>query len=205
MPDDAEPTPRTRRPSNHLPAEDAGTIARLAATRRAFKDALKREREKTAQLKRDLDLSNAKVVELQPLADGSKAKELHAQLLTLKHRGRFDAIAAESGVKAGAALEDLWAGSGYKAEADQVDEDAIRQAITAQKAARPYLFGEATAEASTAEVKLPAGPGANRGGSTTTPPARFTDDQLSDPAFVMRNWDANVQQAQDVLARGMGR
>ncbi len=209
MPDDSNPTPKPRRSVAYAPAEDPGTIARLAAKGRGYRDALKLEREKTAQLQRDLDASKATISELKPLADGSKAQELAAELRTLKHRGKFDAIAGELGVRPGA-IEDLYALSGYKPEADTVDEAAVRAAIEAQKTARPFLFGgEASgtrAEAPpAAPPTLPAGPGASRGGSTSVPPARFTDDQLSDVTFVMNNWDANVQQAKDGIARGFAR
>lgn len=208
MPAEAEPTPaRTRRADASL-AEDQGLVARLAARGRAFKDALKRAREDLALAKTDIQARDARIAELQPLADGSKAEALAAELRTLKHRGRFDAIAGELGVRPGA-VEDLYALSGYKPEADTVDDAAIRAAIDGQKTARPYLFGGAEAEAtsgdSTPTPTLAAGPGSGRGGSTAAPPARYTEAQLSDPAFVMRNWEANVQQAKDTLERGFGR
>lgn len=209
MADETESTPKNkpRRTVAYVPADDPGTVAQLAAEKRSVQHTLKRVRGELEQLRRDLDASKAKVAELQPLADGSKANELAAELRTLKHRGRFDAIAGELGVRPGA-IEDLYALSGYKPEADTVDDAAIRAAIEAQATARPYLFGEASAEATPptpTPPTLPAGPGVNRGGSTTVPPARFTEDQLSDPIFVMQNWAANVQQAQDGIARGFSR
>lgn len=210
MPDETEPTPKNkaRRTVAYAPAEDQGLVARLAAEKRSAQHARKRAVEELAAAQRDLEAARATISELKPLADGSKAQELAAELRTLKHRGRFDAIAGELGVRPGA-VEDLYALSGYKPEADTVDEAAVRAAIEGQRTARPYLFGEASAEGTpptpAPTPTLPAGPGASRGGSTTVPPARFTDDQLSDVTFVMNNWDANVQQAKDGIARGFTR
>lgn len=196
-----------------MPAEtddNQGLVARLAARGRAFKDALKAARTELAQAKADLQARDATIADLKPLADGSRAEALAAELRTLKHRGKFDAIAGELGARPGA-VEDLYTLSGYKPEADTVDEAAVRAAIEAQKTARPYLFGEASAAAGegtptpTPTPTQPAGPGANRGGSTAAPPARYTEAQLSDPAFVMANWDSNVQQAKDGVERGFAR
>ncbi len=189
-----------------------GLVARLAAERRAFKDALKRVRGELAQLKTTLQTKETELTTAKQAADGNASAEqvrkLTAELRTIKHRNAFDKIAGEAKVKPGAALDDLWNGSGYKPEADQVDEAAIRQAIEAQKTARPYLFDLADgstatpADGSTTTPPAPKpGPAYGQGGSTTTA-AKFTDDQLSDPVFAFKNFERISAAASERVARG---
>lgn len=202
---ETDPIEKPGRPSSrHLAADSGdGILARIAAQRRSFKEALHREREKTNSLQRDLEARNAELAKLKPLADGSRVGALEAELATLKHRGRFDTVARDAGARP-EALDDLYKLSGYQAEGEP-DDGKIKAAIDAQKTGRAYLFG--SVEDASAGVERPAqpGPGSGRGAGTSAPPARYTEAQLSDPAFVMANWDANVKQAQAALDRGLVR
>lgn len=202
---ETDPLEQPRRPSTRRVAADQGDgiLARIAAQRRSFKEALHRERETTAALRRDLEAQAAEVARLKPLADGSRVGALESELATLKHRGRFDEAARAAGARP-EALGDLYALSGYAPEGEP-DEAKIKAAIDGQKASRSYLFGSTEDASAAATSTTGAGPGAGRGAGTSAPPARYTEAQLSDPAFVMANWDSNVLQAKDALARGLVR
>lgn len=202
---ETDPLEKPSRPSSRPVAADQGDgiLARIAAQRRSFKEALARERDRTAALQRDLEAQTAELARLKPLADGSRVGALEAELATIKHRGRFDSVARDAGARP-EALNDLYALSGYQPEGDP-DESKIKAAIEGQRTGRPYLFG--SVEDTSAGGSRPAqpGPGSGRGAGTSAPPARYTEAQLSDPAFVMANWDSNVQQAQAAIERGLVR
>ncbi|OJW20454.1 MAG: hypothetical protein BGO49_04395 [Planctomycetales bacterium 71-10] len=194
-------------------AENAGTIARLAAKARGYLEKYNQEKIRADGLKTQVDGLTSEVTTLREKADGStsarKVEELTAQLRGLKHRAVFDRLAGEAGVKPGA-TDDLYQLSGWKPEADAVDEAAMKQAIADQKGKRGYLFGEAEAGApppadgSTTTTPPPApkpGPAYGQGGSTTTAP-KFTDDQLSDPVYSFNNFEKISAAASERVARG---
>lgn len=144
-----------------------------------------------AELEAAAKTSGAELAGLRERAsESAQAKQiaaLTAELRSVNHRRVFDRLAAEAGV-ASAAVGDLWTLSGYQAEADEADETAIKTLIDGQKTARPHLFGGADQAAEPPVERLPPGPGANRG-SGAKAPQEFTEAQLSDPVFVMKNFD----------------
>lgn len=122
-----------------------------------------------------------------------RVEELTAQMRDMKHQEAFTRVAASKGVRPDG-IPDLWQLSGYKAEADEIDEAALSVLIDDQKAKRPYLFGESKggdpiSGGNPSPVKP--GPASGQGNLTKISPA-FTEEQLNDPGFVMKNW-AKIQ------------
>lgn len=161
----------------------------------------------TAKTAAETELSSLKAKNDVPTAL-KRVDELTGELRIIKHRKVFDKLATDSGVKP-EALEDLYQLSGYKAETDVIDEAAVKAAIDGQKTARSYLFGAAGETVETPAPgtppqaqQLPPGPGSNRGGSPITPPQKFTEAQLSDPEFCMKNYAAITAAASESIARG---
>lgn len=192
-------------------SEDPSTIARLAAKARGYLERYNQEKARADGLQSKLDAQTTEMTTLREKADGStsarKVEELTAELRGLKHRAVFDRLAGEAGVRQGAA-DDLYQLSGWKPEADAVDEAAMKQAIADQKGKRGYLFGEAgtttPADDSTPPATPPSpkpGPAYGQGGSTTSTP-RFTEEQLSDPVFAFKNYDKISAAASERVARG---
>jgi chromosome segregation ATPase len=116
--------------------------------------------------------------ELQAQVDEYKGK-----LRDRDHRDKFKALAHAAGVTQDKALDDLWQLSGYKAEADEVDDAKITAAITGALAGRDWLKAApapvgangkpaapatTTAQVAAHDTRSP-GPGASRGGASTTP------------------------------------
>jgi chromosome segregation ATPase len=114
------------------------------------------------------------------LAAAAKAQphELQVQLDEYKgklrdrdHRDKFTTLAKAAGVTQDKALDDLWQLSGYKAEADEIDDTKITAAITSTLKDRDWLkaapaSGDATTPPpSGANATLQSGPGAHRGGA----------------------------------------
>lgn len=189
---------------------EAGIVARLAAQKTKFKSAWKSLADKVAGYEKTIADLTAERDNLKIQADTSlaakKVDELTGQLRTLKHRQAFDNAALKAGAKP-SALEDLWKLSEIKAEADEPDAKAIGEVIDAQKQARAWAFG------TTAEPKLgpdgkpieppivKPGPASGQGGNTTASPT-FSTEQLSDPKFVMMNWERISAAAAERVARG---
>lgn len=145
---------------------------------------------------------------LQVKADTSVAakrvQELEGEIRQRDHRKAFDKVAKARGASE-QALDDLWTLSGYKAEAPEADETAIGTLLDAQKTARPYLFapnGTTTPPPPPGTPPPPKpGPGSGQGGSTTAT-TTFSPDQLSDPKFVMANFEAISQASSERMKRG---
>lgn len=193
-------------------SEDPGTVARLAAKARDYYHRHKTEKARADGLQTQLDGLKAEANTLREKADGStsakKVEELTAELRGLKHRAVFDRLAGEAGVKPGA-TDDLYQLSGWKPEADAVDEAAMKQAIADQKGKRGYLFGEAgattAADGSTTTPETPPAPkpGPAYGqGETVAGSPKFTEDQLSDAVYSFTNFDRISAAAAERRDRG---
>lgn len=194
--------------------------ARLGAKIRAYATKLKTVEAENADLKtRATTAETARTTAETELATLKAAKdvptalkrvdELTAELRGIKHRAVFDKLASEAGVKPGA-VDDLYRLSEYKADADTVDEAAVKSLIEAQKASRGFLFGEADEATEqpapgtpAPDQQLPAGPGVNRGGSILKGPRQFTEAQLSDAEFCMKNHAAIAAASADKIERGL--
>lgn len=124
----------------------------------------------------------AKKLESLPNELGAEVDRLKGELRTRDHRAKFGDLAREAKVRPDA-LGDLWDLSGYRAEADEIDEDAMRAAITKAVETRPYLLdGEAVKPAPKA------GPAGGKGGKADTPGIfRMSRQQAGDPEFQQAN------------------
>jgi hypothetical protein len=134
-------------------------------------------------------------IEAEPHELQKQVDEYRGKLRDRDHRDKFRELARTQGVTHDKALDDLWSLSGYKADADTVDETKLTAAITGALAGRDWLKATpapagangtagapaTTAAQSAAEVTRPPGPGATRGaGSGTGDPdaalaARYPD------------------------------
>ena len=193
---------------------NAGVIARLGSQRGQLRAEVRTLTGERDTLRTELEAARRENAELKVKADTSasakRVQELEGQLRDAAHRKVFDRIAGDKGVKDARALGDLYQLSGYKAEGEAPDEAAIGALIDAQKAERGYLFGDATATPTptpsgigTGIVKP--GPASGSGGRTETPSSAMfahDDPRLSDPKFVMMNYDKVTQAAQERVARG---
>ena len=160
-------------PESGARSQRDGTVIRLASKARGYLAQYKTEKSRADGLKTDVDKLQGEVQQLRESTSAKKVEELTGELRGLKHRAVFARLAKEQGVREGA-TDDLYQLSGWKPEADAVDEAAMKQAVADQKAKRGYLFGEpetTPADGSTPPATPPAprpGPAYGQGGSTTT-------------------------------------
>lgn len=135
----------------------------------AERDAERAAREKALQ---DYDASPHK----------AEAERLRGQLRDRDHRAAFDRVAEARGI-AKDARDLAWQYSGYRAEGDTPDEDAIGKALDAMKE-RPggaRLYGESGPPPAPAV-------GSGRGGRDSTPGVmRVTQAQLADGKWCMEH------------------
>lgn len=178
---------------------------KLAGAVRRYRLEAESAQKQAKELEKQLKSLEAERDELAKKADTSvaaqKIEELTGRLRTMAHRQAFDAAALKAGAQP-AALEDLWTLSGVKAEKDEPDADAIAAVIEAQKSARSWAFGTPPPppDPNAPPPRKPA-PGAGQGAGTTAP-STFTEDQLTDPKFVMQNFERISLAASERLARG---
>lgn len=170
-----------------------------------------RERAETAEtakanLEKQVTTLTNDLTLLKDSTDAKRVAELTSELRTIKHKDAFRKLALKAGAKP-EGVDDLFALSGHKAETDLVDEAGMTKLIDEQKAKRGYLFGQTTptegeqlAEGEQAPEIKP-GPGSGQGAPLKTGP-KFTEAQLSDPVFVMRNYDAITEASAARVAAG---
>ena len=128
----------------------------------------------------------------------TKIAELQGQIRTRTHKERFAELAKAAGCDP-TAVEAAWKLSGYQAEADDVDDARLNEAIGKAKTDLPVAFSAAqtgTGAAAAAKKPLAPGPGSERGASQkTTDTLRVTKSQMKDYAWVKAN-QAAMSEAQ---------
>lgn len=170
--------------------ENPGLLARFrvkAERYRAQLESLKRDME---ELKGKLEATEREREEFRTKADSSiHAKELErmkSEIRSVKHRHAFEAIAREAGANP-KAIDDVFAASGWKAETDEVDMDAMKAAVESLKEQKDYYFsGSSAAESKSVKPAPGSGKGAPVLGGG---PVISEDLAANDPGYAMRNWD----------------
>lgn len=157
-------------PSVDRAAKLGGAIARLKGERKALRDEVStlKAAGDPAKLKGELDAAKA-------------------EIRTAKHRRVFDEAAKKAKVKEGA-LDDLWAASGYKADADEPDAKAIEAAVGDLRKSKGFYFDPEEGDGQGGERKLQPGAGASRGKPPGDPAKmRVSAAERTDPAFMKAN------------------
>jgi hypothetical protein len=206
MADDTPTQPRARSAANDI-------VARLASQRTHFRTERDRLAKEGEQAKAELARITAENTELKTKVDTSysakRVQELEGKLRDVNHQKVFERMAKTKGV-AEAAVQDLWDLSGYKAEGEQPDEAAIDAVIEEQKVRRPWLFANLVAteqqqqwrENGNPKPPPKPGPASGAGPGAGAPGGLFTEEQLSDPVFVMANYDRIAKAAEERMNRG---
>jgi hypothetical protein len=146
--------------------------------------------------------------ELAVKADNSamvrRVKELEGLLRGARHEAVFGRLAKASGADPDA-VSYLYQLSGWQADGDEPDEEAMAAAVDELKV-RPgltRLFGIPEPKAEEAPqkvVKKAVGTGQGKGDRQSI--VDFTPEQLRDPSFVLNHYDQVVAQAQGKIDRG---
>jgi len=184
---------------------DAGLIARLGAQKQKFKAAWTGLKEKSDALEarvKELTEQNTQLLSKTDVSAAAKrVDELTAELAGYKHRQAFDGLALKSGAQPGA-LNDLWELSKVEVRPGEPDAVALQAVIDKQKTERAWAF--ATPETPVdPNAPPPVKPAVGSGqGGNPKPAAKFSEAQLSDPAFVMNNFAAISQAASERIAAG---
>ncbi len=165
-----------------LQAENA-TIRAEAKDRRIKGRALKEENDRYAAALTELADERDKyklAIEAEPHELQARVDEYKGKLRDRDHRDKFRELARAQGVTQDKAIDDLWSLSGYKAEADEVDDAKITAAISTALQGRDWLkatpatevangkpagSGTKSAQAADQATRTP-GPGATRGGAS---------------------------------------
>lgn len=171
-------------------------VQRLQTENAELRSEAKSRRLKGKELQATLDKHAADLAAVTKERDALKARadaepgELQIQVDTLKgklrdreHRDAFKRLAASAGARTeDTAIDDLWHASGYKAEADEIDDTKITAAIGKALQGRDYLKaapppeggngkplgnGKQPALAGAAHETHPPGPGASRGATAS--------------------------------------
>ena len=199
----------------------SGTIARLASQRTKYRDAARAAVKERKAAANQLEEALQQIEGLKKGDASSRVKELEGQLRTLRHRGAFDRMAKARGAS-DEDLDDLFALSGYKADADEPDEKALGRLLDDQKVhpARKKYFAAATDDEDDDQGEGGRGDGDRdgdrrrngRGNEELTPGRRepspdsgrgrrtdgkgtvfLTRDQLSDPKFMLDPRNAQLK------------
>lgn len=147
------------------------------------------EEQLAASLKENEKIS--KKLETLPGELQAENDRLKGEIRTRDHKGKFNEVAKELKVRP-EAIDDLFNLSGYKAEGDEVNVDAIKEAIAKSLEARPYLI-----DGTESQQPAPARPGPGAGkGPRPTDHTGFTQtySQAADPEFQMSH-RAEIQAA----------
>lgn len=175
-------------------------INRLTSENATLRTEAKSRRLKGKTLSEEVDGLKAQVDALAKERDNLKAtvtaqpgelqqtiERLQSEIRTRDHKEAFKRLAKAAGVTQDKALDDLWQVSGYKAEADQVDEPKLTAAITAALAGRDYLKATSAPDGANgngagASQQTPhggdngnrqPGPGVNRGAGAGDPASEY--------------------------------
>lgn len=194
-----------------LAIDPSQLVARLGAQRQKFKAAAQHLTTQRDGLQAEVDRLTKENSDLKGKADNSatakRVLELEQQIREGNHRRAFDRLAKAKGVPEDS-LDLLWQVSGYKAQADEIDEPALSAVIDEQKA-KPgvsRLFGAAAPpvkEGQSTPPNKPA-PGSGQGGGSPNgvPPMAHDDTRWSDVAYMMNNFQAVADAASQRIARG---
>lgn len=177
-------------------AELAEVRKEAASYRKKASEAKKQAEDLTTKLDAEVK-EHAKVkakLETAPKELQGEVDRLKGEIRTRDHRASFNDLAKEHKVRP-EALDDLWALSGYKADADEVNLDLMKEVIGKAIEARPH-FVETVEEPVTMAFLPP--PGAGRGKpSQDVGHFSVTNAQLTDPHYMQANRAAVQQAAKD--------
>jgi chromosome segregation ATPase len=166
--------------------QENATIRAEAKDRRVKGKALREENEQYAAALRQVEAERDEykaAFESEPHELQAQVNEYRGKLRDRDHRDKFRELATAAGVTETKALDDLYQLSGYKADADEINEPKIQAAIAGALQGRDWLkspapgagapngrpaaAGTQTAQAaSQATQPLQPGPGASRGGAS---------------------------------------
>jgi hypothetical protein len=162
-------------------------VAKLKNIRRKQDKEFKALQEEHAQTVKERDTVKAKY-EAAPSELAEEVSRLKGEIRTRDHKSKFTALAKASKVREDA-LEDLWSLTGWKADADEVNEEAMSQAIRGAVEKRPYLLVQEEAQVEAPEPPpMQPPPAAGKGvplGSFVVSP-----ENLRDPVWIYQNQKA---------------
>ena len=196
------------------------TIARLAAGRREARLVASRVIEERDALQKQLDDIRGEVENLKLRADTNverkRADALQAQLRDWNHKAKFRTAAQRAGADP-EGIDDLYTLSGYKAESEDVDDDALDAVVETLKSSRPRYFASTppqfheqrdeaavqTSQPPSSPAPAPAPKPAPRPAAATgrSGPSRgpsgpaYTDENLHDPKFMLGDGQTEVARA----------
>jgi hypothetical protein len=164
--------------------QENATIKAEAKDRRLKARALREENERFAaaleEVARERDEYKT-AIQAEPHELQAQVNEYRGKLRDRDHRDKFRELAAAAGVTHSKALDDLYALSGYKPEADEIDEPKLKAAISQALQGRDWLKSLAPAAGAAngqpgasgtqtgqqaGQATLQPGPGASRGGAS---------------------------------------
>jgi hypothetical protein len=122
-------------------------------------------------------------------ATPEQLKREHAEavgkLRTLAHRDGIKALYGDLGINPQVPVERLMGVMNYLPDGDQFDAEAVKGKIAALKTSDPYLFGTGATAGDQSQPAPPAWAGRGASGQSA-PGANFTEAQLRDPEFMLR-------------------
>lgn len=141
-------------------------------------EAANKEREEHGKFKASAEKSAARLAELE------------AKLRTRTHRDAAEKVFEESRVKKHL-RDDMYRLSEWKADADEVDEKALRKHFAEVLERRPWAIDQEAAGDKPAKKRLDTEEPAGRGPAVSDKPGRFkvTRQQIRDPKWMRHNQD----------------
>jgi hypothetical protein len=127
---------------------DCATLRAEAKDRRLKARALREENERFANALEETAQERDRykqAIEAEPHELQTQVDSLRGQIRDRDHRDRFKTLAQAAGVNSSKALDDLYQLSGYKPEADEIDEVKIKAAIGQALQGRDWLKSSAPA------------------------------------------------------------
>ncbi len=152
--------------------------------------------EENAELKKEVATQQARAEKAEKAYDGDAIRAENVKLKqdarNRSHGDIFKRLAKDAGADE-RGLDDLYSLSGWKAEKDEADEDAIKKLVEDIKAKKPLYFPETedglplTDRQSADEKPVKRVAGGDRGGShdKTKSGIRLTASNLADPTFML--------------------
>lgn len=197
-----------KKPDEKEPPSEADRIEKLSGAvarhRRDAEDA----QEKLEAAEKTIKALTSERDTFKSQADTSAMKKRVAELEGIIRNGNHKAVFARLGKEKGLdpdATDYVYQLSGWKAESDEIDEEAMGTTLDEikLKPGLSRLFGPLEpANGEKPPVKKPGTASGQGGGDKGRPGSKFTDAQLNDPVFSMKNWGAIVEDAQQQVTRG---